>query len=331
MKLKDYVFVLGDYRCDKHCPYCIAKMNKKETLSFDREIEDLKDKIEEYKNKNVTFEHFILSGNGETSLYTFEELKMIRDIVMESKIFDDYRIQTSGNLFLNKEKLELFDSWLKEITVITSDAKEDQEFYNYKKNYLNSKSFLNSKRIRVNIVALKSNINKLDKIINFYDSLEGVETIAIKLLDNSMNDTLESRWISENAITYQQVNEVIGELVKDNKFINFVSKKFIFKTKSGKLLTMHYSEKNTYDAFNLNKEYSFHNRKIKKGVYGEFSKIEEELDEAREALEQGNKLMFLIELSDIVGAIEGVVENYGLDLDDLIKFSNKVKESKNYE
>ncbi len=331
MNLKDYVFVLGEYHCDKHCPYCIAKMNKKETLSFERELEILQKKLEEFKEKNIKIKNFILSGNGEPSLYKYDELKMIRDIVMSANVFEDYRIQTSGNLFMDKEKLSLFDSWLKEITVITSNPKEDQEFYNYKKNYLSSKSFLSSNRIRVNIVVLKSNLDKLNKMIDFYDNLDNVETIALKILDNSLNNSEESNWISNNAIRYEDINKIIKVINEDYKFLNFINKRFIYETKNKKKLTIHYSESNTYDVFNLNKEYSFHNRKIKKGIYGEFSKIEEELDEAKEALEQGNKLMFLIELSDIIGAIEGVTEHHGLDLNDLIKFSNKVKESKTYE
>ena len=41
--------------------------------------------------------------------------------------------------------------------------------------------------------------------------------------------------------------------------------------------------------------------------------------------------MYLIELSDIIGAIEGIAENYGLTLEELITFSDKVKESKRHE
>lgn len=55
----------------------------------------------------------------------------------------------------------------------------------------------------------------------------------------------------------------------------------------------------------------FHQKEIKKGVYGELSKIEEELNEAYDALEQGQDLMLLIELSDMIGAIEGVAKKYG--------------------
>ena len=72
----------------------------------------------------------------------------------------------------------------------------------------------------------------------------------------------------------------------------------------------------------------WHKRKIKKGVYGEFSKVLEEVEEAQDALEQGNHLMYLIELSDILGAIEGIANKHNLSLSDLKAFSDKVKEQK---
>jgi phosphoribosyl-ATP pyrophosphohydrolase len=67
---------------------------------------------------------------------------------------------------------------------------------------------------------------------------------------------------------------------------------------------------------------SFHKTAIKKGEYGELSKIREELDEAYDAQDQGDKVMLLIELSDIIGAIEGVSKKYyGMNVEDLLKFS----------
>jgi hypothetical protein len=65
----------------------------------------------------------------------------------------------------------------------------------------------------------------------------------------------------------------------------------------------------------------WHKKKIKKGVFGELSKIREELDEAYDAEERGQVLMLLFELSDIIGAAGGVAEKYGLSLKDLVKFS----------
>lgn len=63
----------------------------------------------------------------------------------------------------------------------------------------------------------------------------------------------------------------------------------------------------------------YHKREIKKGVLGELSKIEEELEEAKDALEQGVKIMLLVELSDLIGAIKAVAEKQGVTLEDLIK------------
>lgn len=64
----------------------------------------------------------------------------------------------------------------------------------------------------------------------------------------------------------------------------------------------------------------YHLAEIKKGVYGEISKIQEELDELNDAVNQGNKIMELVELSDIIGAIKGFLKTYYPDfnLTDLI-------------
>lgn len=54
----------------------------------------------------------------------------------------------------------------------------------------------------------------------------------------------------------------------------------------------------------------FHKRKIPKGSYGELSKIVEEVEEALDADEQGLRLMLLLELSDIIGAVDGVLKKH---------------------
>lgn len=331
MNKKEYVFILGSYACDKKCPYCIAKMNKNNTESFEKEFEKLKETLQEYKNKKITFNNFILSGNGETSLYKIEELKKIKDLVEETKIFTDYRIQTSGNLFGDKEKLELFSNWIKEVTVISSNSKEDQDFYKYKIAYLKSKEFIKTERVRVNIVVTNENLLKINKYISDYSKMPNIETIALKILDNSNNNSTESKWVEEHAFKHNKINELLELITEENKFITFKNKRSVFKTKEDKLLTIHYSEKNTYDGINITNSFKWHKKEIKKGIYGELSKVEEELAEAKDALEQNNTLMYLIELSDIVGAVEGIIEKHGLSLEEIITFSDKVKESKQYE
>lgn len=54
----------------------------------------------------------------------------------------------------------------------------------------------------------------------------------------------------------------------------------------------------------------YHVSDIPRGEYGEISKILEEALELQDAMEQGCKLMVLIELSDMLGAIEGYLEKH---------------------
>jgi len=68
----------------------------------------------------------------------------------------------------------------------------------------------------------------------------------------------------------------------------------------------------------------YHLEPITRGIYGELSKIQEELDEAKDAEKQGVKIMLLTELSDMIGAVEGYLDNHHPDitLDDLRGMSN---------
>ncbi len=54
----------------------------------------------------------------------------------------------------------------------------------------------------------------------------------------------------------------------------------------------------------------YHLTDIPRGTYGEISKILEEAAELKDAMEQGNKVMVLIELADMIGAIDGYLDNY---------------------
>ena len=56
----------------------------------------------------------------------------------------------------------------------------------------------------------------------------------------------------------------------------------------------------------------YHLREIKfSGKFGTLDKILEEVDEAKEAKEQGNPILFYLELSDVYLALKGVVEKSG--------------------
>lgn len=61
----------------------------------------------------------------------------------------------------------------------------------------------------------------------------------------------------------------------------------------------------------------YHLRKIEKRQVGTIEKIIEEVEEYQDAMEQGCKVMALVELCDIYGALEMVAEKHNLTMDDL--------------
>lgn len=69
----------------------------------------------------------------------------------------------------------------------------------------------------------------------------------------------------------------------------------------------------------------YHTKEIPKGELGEFSKIKEEFFELEDAVNQGDIILQLCELSDMIGSIELYLEKYNLKLEDLKKFSDKTK------
>ena len=77
--------------------------------------------------------------------------------------------------------------------------------------------------------------------------------------------------------------------------------------------------KNLKNHQNQKQAGGYHLKPITRGVLGELSKISEELEEAYDAEAQGVKIMLLVELSDMIGAIKAVAEKNGSSLEDLIK------------
>jgi hypothetical protein len=73
----------------------------------------------------------------------------------------------------------------------------------------------------------------------------------------------------------------------------------------------------------------YHKAEITKGKFGELSKIQEELDELKDAMDQDVKFMARIEIADLYGAIEGFLNKYfpGDDMLDVIKMSNLTKKA----
>ena len=70
----------------------------------------------------------------------------------------------------------------------------------------------------------------------------------------------------------------------------------------------------------------YHKTSIHKGKLKEFSKIEEEFLELKDATEQNCKILILNELSDLIGAIEQYSNHqFNISLDDLIQMKDLTK------
>ena len=74
-----------------------------------------------------------------------------------------------------------------------------------------------------------------------------------------------------------------------------------------------------------NKKIGYHLTEFSKGQLGMISKIEEELNELKDAENQNSKIMILIELSDLYGALEEYCITQGVTMEDLKIFSNITK------
>lgn len=73
----------------------------------------------------------------------------------------------------------------------------------------------------------------------------------------------------------------------------------------------------------------YHIAQIQKGTFGELSKIQEELDELKDAMDQKAGIMALVELSDLYGAMEGFLNKYfpGMSMTDVVKMAELTKKA----
>lgn len=70
----------------------------------------------------------------------------------------------------------------------------------------------------------------------------------------------------------------------------------------------------------------YHLRPIDKGTYGEFSKVQEEIAELEDAYSQESKVLQIVEICDLLGALEAYATNHlGVQLSDLVYFKDITK------
>lgn len=75
-------------------------------------------------------------------------------------------------------------------------------------------------------------------------------------------------------------------------------------------------------------DFGYHTKFISKGEYGQFSKVEEEFEELKDAwLNRESSVLSVCELSDLYGAMEAFAEKtLHMPMSEVIKFSELTKE-----
>jgi len=72
----------------------------------------------------------------------------------------------------------------------------------------------------------------------------------------------------------------------------------------------------------------YHTRRIAKGVYGEFSKVEEEWEELLDARKQNARVLELCEITDLYGALKGYVEKrFSMTIEDVALMSKMTSDA----
>ena len=223
MKYKEFELILSSFNCDKNCPYCTAKITKWPVV--DDKLDVLEEKLKYLRDKDISFRYFIFCGNGEPSLANFDNFKKVVEATRNVNIFEEKRLQSSGNIFYEDEKLDLIkDDFIIEITRVSLDSKEDMKILGYKRDYINSENFKKA-NIRLNYVLLKDKPFEkcLEEIKEYINKYPNIKTVSLKTLNLNTKDgkfdNPYSKWIIENALTKADTDKIIEFMSTNTKFV----------------------------------------------------------------------------------------------------------------
>ncbi|MCL2229017.1 MAG: radical SAM protein [Firmicutes bacterium] len=166
MRLKQLSLVLGSYECDKACRHCNAKSHTN-FVSEDDRLDLLPKHLFDFEKLGYSFNRFVISGNGEPSLYPIETFETITDSVQKHrKMFDQFEIHTSGRLFREDAKIELLREKFGDdlvVTITIDDLRESNE-----PDYMKLKQFMKTQNVEVKLLTS----SKMGELRYLVDRLE---------------------------------------------------------------------------------------------------------------------------------------------------------------
>lgn len=221
-KYKEFELIGSSFKCDKNCPYCTAKITK--WPSVEDRFDTLESRLTELKDKGISFRYFIFCGNGEPSLNSLKDFTTIVEATHRVNIFDEKRLQSSGNIFYEDEKFDLIkNDFIIEITRVSLDSAEDMRILGYTRDYINTDNFRKA-NIRLNYVLLKNkDLDKaLEEIREYIERYPNIKTVSLKTLNlNTRDRNIDnpySQWIIQNGMTKADTDEIIRFMSNRTEF-----------------------------------------------------------------------------------------------------------------
>ncbi len=219
-KLENLTLILNSYACDKGCPFCIAKNNKK-FIGKEESFENLKSVFEKLKQANIEFDRIVISGNGEPSLYSEEHLKQIVEAIsMYNELFSQVRVHTSGNIFYEKEKLDLFkeafgDKLEIDFFRVSLNSEEDMKILDYSRDYINSELFKSIDRIKMDIGLTNSldDSHFVEELDEFLKDNPNIRTVRFKKLMSGEHElSSQAQWVNKETLPRQSIIKIACDL-----------------------------------------------------------------------------------------------------------------------
>lgn len=245
MELGNLTLITTRNTCNKNCSFCIAKSAGKiynETIEIKDEFVNLENILKNLENNDIRFNRLVISGNGEPSFYNLEEIRLIIETIKSHKnMFNGIRLHTSGNIFFNEEKFNLFNNIENvefDILRVSLDSKKDMQISRYDKEYTKTKLFKLAKKIKLDIAL--TNIIEYDefaKELNEYiEKYPNIKTIRLKELLCGKEDTSQTKWIKEHKLEKEKIDIILKELLFDYKLNSKFGEKVIYENQKNKLI-----------------------------------------------------------------------------------------------
>lgn len=233
--LNNLTLILGSYKCNKDCPYCIAKNNQK--FEVNDNLESLNDILDELEKNGFDFKRFVLSGNGEPSKYQYEQLKLILlGLEAHPELFKLLRIHSSGNIFSEPKKFDLFNSsdlnTEFEILRVALNSELDMQVLGYETDYLKTPEFKMGKSIKCDI-ALTDYLetkNIKDKLEEFGNRNSSISKFRLKkLMVGDSDETKQAEWVRKHTLNDEEISKILNDL-------NLTCKDGIYISKDGHIV-----------------------------------------------------------------------------------------------